>query len=60
MIQEKYFKICPAYSIWDDILGKYVDLGVWFAVECYFIPNYIIGKQDEWKDWFDKNNCCSK
>jgi hypothetical protein len=27
------------------------DLYVWFFLQTWYMPNYVIGKQDEWKDW---------
>lgn len=27
------------------------DLFVWSMLQWYYWPHYIIGKQDEWKDW---------
>jgi len=28
-----------------------LDLQMWFLLQAYFMPYYIIGKQDEWKTW---------
>jgi hypothetical protein len=28
-----------------------IDLYVWFLVQGWFMPHYVIGKQDEWKEW---------
>lgn len=31
--------------------GNLMDLYVWFWLQGWFMPHYVIGKQDEWKDW---------
>jgi hypothetical protein len=28
-----------------------MDLYTWFWIQAWFSPYYVIGKQDEWKDW---------
>ena len=28
-----------------------MDLYAWFFVQAWFMPYYVIGKQDEWKTW---------
>jgi hypothetical protein len=28
-----------------------MDMYVWFWLQGWFMPYYVIGKQDEWKDW---------
>jgi hypothetical protein len=28
-----------------------LNLQVWFFLQAWFMPYYIIGKQDEWKGW---------
>ena len=35
----------------EDYYGQWFDLGIWFMLQSHYMPNYIIGKQDEWKDW---------
>lgn len=34
-----------------DYAGNVMDLYVWFWLQGWFMPFYVIGKQDEWKDW---------
>lgn len=51
MIDERIFKINPIYNMWDNAMGNWIDLYVWFYLQNYYLPNYIIGKQDEWADW---------
>ena len=34
-----------------DFAGDVMDLYVWFWLQGWFMPHYIIGKQDEWKKW---------
>jgi hypothetical protein len=28
-----------------------LDLYAWFWLQAWFMPHYIIGKQDTWKEW---------
>lgn len=28
-----------------------VDLYAWFWLQAWFMPYYVIGKQDQWKEW---------
>jgi hypothetical protein len=28
-----------------------MDLYVWFFIQAWFMPHYIISKQDDWKEW---------
>lgn len=28
-----------------------MDLYAWFWLQAWFMPHYVIGKQDDWKDW---------
>ena len=28
-----------------------MDMYAWFWLQAWFMPHYVIGKQDEWKDW---------
>ena len=51
MIDEYLLKMNPVYNIWDEQMGRYIDLWVWFFLQNHYMPNYIIGKHDEWKDW---------
>lgn len=55
MIDERLFKINPFYNMWDEQIGKWFDLYVWFILQNHYVPNYIIGKQDEWKEWVGSN-----
>jgi hypothetical protein len=32
-------------------LDQFADLYAWMYVQMWFMPYYIIGKQDEWKAW---------
>ncbi len=29
----------------------WLDLQVWFFLQLYYWPHYVIGKQDDWKEW---------
>ena len=29
-----------------------LDIYSWFWLQAWFMPYYVIGKQDEWKDYF--------
>ena len=29
-----------------------LDLYAWFWLQAWFMPHYLIGKQDEWKNYF--------
>jgi hypothetical protein len=31
--------------------NEVMDLYAWFWLQAWFMPHYIIGKQDNWKDW---------
>ena len=31
--------------------NKVMDLYAWMFVQAWFMPYYMIGKQDEWKQW---------
>ncbi len=35
----------------DDYIGQWFDLYVWMMLQYHYMPNYMIGKQDEWKEW---------
>ena len=35
----------------NDRIDDVLDLYVWFWLQAWFMPHYVIGKQDEWKDW---------
>lgn len=41
----------PFYKYQEEVISRWFDLGLWFMLQYHFMPNYIIGKQDEWKDW---------
>lgn len=41
----------PYASLLDDQIGHWFDLGVWFMLQYYYMPHYLIGKQDEWSNW---------
>jgi hypothetical protein len=28
-----------------------LDFPVWMFLQWYYMPHYVIGKQDEWKQW---------
>ena len=28
-----------------------MDMYAWLWLQAWFMPHYVIGKQDEWKDW---------
>ena len=30
---------------------KFLDFQVWLFLQYYYMPNYVMGKQDEWKQW---------
>ena len=32
-------------------IDRMIDLYAWFWLQAWFMPHYVIGKQDEWKDW---------
>ena len=32
-------------------LDQTFDLYVWFGFQIWFMPFYVLGKQDEWKEW---------
>ena len=32
-------------------IDQLMDMYTWFWIQGWFMPYYIIGKQDEWKDW---------
>lgn len=32
-------------------LEDWFDLQIWFLLQFYYWPHYVIGKQDEWKEW---------
>jgi hypothetical protein len=31
--------------------NNFMDLYAWMFVQAWFMPHYMIGKQDEWKQW---------
>lgn len=33
------------------MIDRYFDLQVWMFLQMWYMPHYVIGKQDEWKDW---------
>ncbi len=35
----------------DDYIGQWFDLCIWMMLQYHYMPNYMIGKQDEWKEW---------
>lgn len=47
----KLLELNPFWPYFDDYMNRYFDLYVWFMVQGHFFPHYLIGKQDEWKDW---------
>lgn len=30
---------------------KFLDFQVWLFLQWYYMPHYVIGKQDQWKEW---------
>ena len=34
-----------------ELSNDLMDLYMWFWLQAWFMPHYIIGKQDQWKDW---------
>jgi len=38
------------------MIDRYFDLCVWFWLQGYFMPFYIIGKQDEWGQWISTSS----
>jgi hypothetical protein len=34
-----------------DLSNDVMDLYMWFWLQAWFMPHYIIGKQDQWKEW---------
>jgi hypothetical protein len=34
-----------------DYAGDVMDLYTWFWIQGWFMPYYILGKQDTWKEW---------
>jgi hypothetical protein len=32
-------------------LNNIFDLNVWFMLQLFYWPHYVIGKQDEWQKW---------
>jgi hypothetical protein len=31
--------------------NKLFDFQVWLFVQWYYMPHYVIGKQDDWQNW---------
>ena len=46
-----FYQSNPIYSIWDESVGQWFDLGLWFMLQYHYWPHYVIGKQDAWRDW---------
>lgn len=35
----------------NNLFEQAMDLYAWFFLQGWFMPYYVIGKQDEWKGW---------
>lgn len=38
------------YDLWKPYNDLF-DFNVWLILQWHYMPAYLIGKQDEWKDW---------
>lgn len=46
---QNYPKIGMEYL--EQPLNNIFDLNVWFMLQLFYWPHYVIGKQDEWQKW---------
>lgn len=48
-----YQKTGTAYIVQqpNKLLEEILDLPVWFFLQAWYWPYYVIGKQDQWREW---------
>lgn len=47
------YKSNPVFIMQDQIFGWWFDQGVHFAVQCYYLPAFITGSQDDIQSLFN-------